>query len=65
LIEAHIDHAQECKTLINDKILEFLRVHAGCLQAMNMKIVEINDEVQAFISHEKCIKSSEFLRLVS
>jgi len=30
-----------------------------------MKILEVNAEVQAFINNEKCMKSSELLKMIS
>ncbi len=40
-------------------------MHAGLLQALNMKILEVNAEVQTFLNNEKCMKSSELLKMIS
>jgi hypothetical protein len=40
-------------------------LHAGLLQALNMKILEVNVDLQTFINNEKCLKSSELLKMIS
>jgi len=35
------------------------------LQAINLRVVELNENVEAFLNLEKPLKSAEFLHLVS
>lgn len=65
LIDAHIDHSQDCKTLINQNILEFIDLHYEVLMTINEKIVGLSEDINSFKNQEKPYKSADFLHFIS
>ena len=53
LIENHLDHSEECKTIVNENITEFFSRHQTILMSLNAKIIELNDDITNFVGHEK------------
>jgi hypothetical protein len=53
LIENHLDHSQDCKTVVNENITEFLSIHQSILMSLNAKIIELNEDITNFLGHEK------------
>ena len=50
--------------MVNANISDFLQTFRPILANLNIKLVEINDDVTALLNQEKSFTSSEFLRLV-
>ena len=50
--------------MVNANISDFLQIFRPILANLNIKLVEINDDVTALLNQEKSFTSSEFLRLV-
>ena len=60
-----MDHSQECKTVINENITEFLQTYQGILMSVNAKIIELNEEITSFVDHAKYFTSAHFLKFIS
>ncbi len=65
LIEAHIDHSQDCKALINQNILDFIDTQNAVLTSINEKILGLTEDIAAFKNQEKPYKSADFLNFLS
>jgi hypothetical protein len=65
LIERHIDHNQDCKSIVSQNILDFLQHHSDLLNSMNIRIIELKDEIYSFINQDRPFGASEFLKLAS
>jgi hypothetical protein len=50
--------------VVNANISDFLQKFRPILANLNIKLVEINDDVTALLNQEKSFSSSEFLRVV-
>jgi hypothetical protein len=50
--------------VVNANISDFLQTFRPILANLNIKLVEINDDVTALLNQEKSFTSLEFLRLV-
>ncbi len=53
LIENHLDHSQDCKSVVNENIAEFFKNHQSILMSLNARIIELSDEITSFVDHLK------------
>jgi fibrillarin-like rRNA methylase len=65
MIENHLDHSQDWKDVLKDNFTLFFQKSKGKLMTLNAKIIELTEEVDSFIEHEKQFTSNKFLRFVS
>ena len=60
-----MDHSQDCKAVINENIIEFLKRHQSIMMSLNTKIIEFSEEITNFVNHENKQFSSRFLKFIS
>ncbi len=59
-----MDHAQDCKAVVNKNITEFMLAHKNILMSVNEKMIGLNDEISRFMNPEMQFSLTDFLRLI-